>query len=227
MPTTKKKIAEQVQRNYARFLDQGNIEGTGSSVDERELYLYIEQAINQLLKVENIQRFQDGNIDIVEQSIATYEAIDVVATNNRASAVLPATPISLPMGMGVWQITNTDNPFRPYIPLSAADLNVANISFNNTYTTQEGGLNASYLEGQVGYVVNGKKVYFTRNIVADGVTTVDIQLIIHDIANYNENELLPLNSDLEASVIKMVMQNIMMGVGSQQELNSKDDNPNR
>ena len=42
MATNKNKIVEQIQRNYARYIDRDNIEGTNESLDSRELVILVE-----------------------------------------------------------------------------------------------------------------------------------------------------------------------------------------
>ena len=61
MSTTKKKIAEQIQRNYSRYLDKENIVGTKESLDSRELHLMIEQSIK-FLKYKHLKGFKKDTL---------------------------------------------------------------------------------------------------------------------------------------------------------------------
>ena len=73
MATTKNKIVEQIQRNYARYIDKENIQGTNESLDSRELHILVEQAINKILKVQTFERFQEGYVDIPRCNLIKYE----------------------------------------------------------------------------------------------------------------------------------------------------------
>lgn len=225
MATTKKKLAEQIQRIYARFLDKENIVGTEESFDDRELYPLIEQSINKNLKAETFLRFQDGYVDIPRCNIIKYTAVSTVAdaSHNRAYCEIPAIPLSLPMDMGVWQINQTGNPHNPYIPIGAQDWGVMRPTFSGG--SQDGGLTASFLEQQVGYYVEGKRIYFTKDIKTDdSVDTVEIQLLVNDMAQYSLTDLLPVNPEVEAVVISEVLSQISGGRFSQAELGGKTEN---
>ena len=86
------------------------------------------------------------------------------ASNSRASVNLPAIPLSLPMDMGVWAITKYNDMTTTYIPMPSENMGVMDVAFSSL-NTQSGGINASYLEQQVGYYVEGKSIYFTRMTV--------------------------------------------------------------
>ena len=224
MATTKKKISEQIQRIYARFLDKENISGTEESFDERELFLLIEQSINRNLKLETFSRFQDGFIDIPRSNIIKYSGIPTVsdAANNRAYAELPAIPPSLPMDMGVWKVSQSSSANNPYIPISSQDWEVMGTGYSNG--VQSEGINASFLEQQTGFYLEGKRIYFTKDIKTAGVDAVDIHLLVSDMSQILDTDLLPINADMESTVISDVLQQISQGRISQVELNGKTEN---
>lgn len=212
MATSKKKLAEEIQRIYARYADKENID---RSLDAREVKVMIEQAMNKILKAQTFERFRDGYIDVPRCNLINYTSIAITAdaSNNRSYADLPAIPMSLPMDMGVWQITATGNPHAAYIPISAQDWAVMGVSYANG--SQTGGINSSYLEQQVGYYVEGKRVYFTSDI--SDLSTVDIQLLVSDLSQLGDNDILPLSPEYEVDVIQAVLQMIGLGQISQPE----------
>jgi hypothetical protein len=212
MATSKKKLAEEIQRIYARYADKENID---RSLDSREVKLMIEQAMNKVLKAQTFERFRDGYVDIPRCNLIKYSGITISAdaSNNRSYAELPALPISLPMDMGVWQINATGSPHVAYIPISAQDWAVMGVGYTNG--TQSDGLNASYLEQQTGYYVEGKRIYFTKDISSQ--STVDIQLLVSDLSQLTDNDVLPLSPEYEADVIQAVLQMIGLGQISQPE----------
>lgn len=218
MATTKKKLAEIVQRIYARYADKENID---RSLDAREVKLLIEQAMNKILKAQTFERFRDGYIDIPRCNLIKYtsQSVTADASNNRAYVDLPAIPISLPMDMGVWQINPTTAPHSAYIPIAAQDWAVMGVGY--TDGTQSDGINSSYLEQQTGYYVEGKRIYFTKDISA--VSTVDIQLLVSDISQSGDNDILPLSPEYESDVIQEVLRLIGMGQISQAEIAANEN----
>tara|TARA_Y100001937_G_scaffold49027_2_gene68342 strand:- start:9971 stop:10666 length:696 start_codon:yes stop_codon:yes gene_type:complete len=230
MSTTKKKIAEQIQRNYARYLDKENIVGTKESLDSRELHLMIEQSINKILKVQTFERFREGYVDIPRCNIIKYanQTVTSDSNNSRATVALPAIPLSLPMDMGVWSITKNNDITTTYIPIPSQDFHVMDIAFSSL-NTQSSGLNASYLEQQVGYYVQGKSIHFTKDITQSAlgsVTAVDLYLLVSDMSKFTDTEILPVNPEVEAEVIDDVFARINNGRISQLELNTKHENDN-
>jgi len=218
MATTKKKLAEGIQRIYARYADKENID---RSLDAREVKILIEQAMNKILKAQTFERFRDGYIDIPRCNLIKYSSQNVTAdaSNNRSYVDLPALPISLPMDMGVWQINATTTPHAAYIPIAAQDWQVMGVGY--TSGTQTDGINSSYLEQQTGYYVEGKRVYFTSDISA--VSTVDIHLLVSDISQSGDNDILPLSPEYESDVIQEVLRMIGMGQISQAEIAANEN----
>lgn len=210
--TTKARIAEQVQRIYARYVDKDN---PSDVIDIREVRLLVEQAINAVLKLQVAESFKAGMIDVPKCNIISYSCpVTSDPSNNRAYITLPAIPLTLPMDMGVWSIHPSDGAVTPYIPLPSQDV----IVFQGT--------NLSYLEGKVGYYVQGKRVYFTKNITlqANGsINSVVCNLLVMDFTQFADNDMLPISPEVEQDIIQNVLQSISNGRVSQAELNIKQE----
>lgn len=215
MATTKKKLAEGIQRIYARYADKENID---RSIDSREIKIIIEQAMNRILKAQTFERFRDGYIDIPRCNVIKYTGLTVTADGTRSYTTLPAIPISLPMDMGVWQINPTSAPHSAYIPIAAQDWAVMGVSYLNGNQTD--GINTSYLEQQVGYYVEGKRIYFTSDISA---VTVDIHLLVSDLSQLGDNDVLPLSPEYELDVIQEVFRTLGLGQISQAEIAANEN----
>lgn len=210
--TTKYKLAEQVQRLYARFLDKDN---PSDVIDLREVRLVVEQSINKVLKLQVSENFKAGFYDVPRCNIIEYTVNTVTSdsANNRAYITLPAIPITLPMDMGVWSVSATNAAMTPYIPIPAQDVLV--------FGTIASGTNLSYLEGQVGYYVQGKKLYFTKDITLSSngsISSVIVNLIVSDFSKLTDNELLPISPEVESAVIADALQTISNGRVAQAEL---------
>jgi hypothetical protein len=210
MATTKNILAEQIQRLYARFLDKNN---PSDVIDIREVKLLVAQSLNKVLKLQVAESFKAGLVDVPKCNLLEYTcAVTADSGNNRAYITLPAIPLTLPMDMGIWSITPLTGAMTPYIPIPAQDVLVFQ------------GANLSYLEGKVGYYIQGKKVYFTKNITltANGsVSSVIVNLLVADFSQLSDTDMLPISPEVESVIIDDVLQIISNGRVSQAELASK------
>ena len=208
--TTKNILSEQIQRIYARFIDKENLSDV---IDTREINLLVNQSINKVLKLQVADSFKAGLVDVPKCNLLEYTcAVTADAGNNRSYITLPAIPLTLPMDMGIWSIAATTGAMTPYIPIPAQDVLVFQ------------GANLSYLEGKIGYYLQGKRVYFTKNITltANGtVTSVVVNLLVMDFSQIGDNDVLPISPEVESAIIDDVLQTISNGRVSQAELASK------
>ena len=211
MATTKNKLAEQIQRIYARFLDKDN---PSDVIDIREVKLLVEQSINKVLKLQVAESFNAGYVDIPKCNLIQHtRSVTSDPDNARAYITLPAIPLSLPMDMGIWSISALTAAATPYLPIPSQDILV--------FGTLATGTNLSYLEGQVGYYLQGTKVYFTKNITLAGngsISSVLVNLLVCDFTQLGDNDLLPISPDVESAVITEVLSIIGDGKVSQAEL---------
>ena len=152
-------------------------------------------------------------VDVPKCNLIEYTCpVTADSGNNRAYITLPAVPLTLPMDMGIWSIAGATGAMTPYIPIPAQDVLVFQ------------GANLSYLEGKIGYYLQGSRVYFTKNITlsANGtVTSVVVNLLIMDISKFTDNDMLPISPEVESAIIDDVLQTISNGRVSQAELASK------
>lgn len=210
--TTKNVLSEQIQRIYARFIDKENLSDV---IDTREINLLMNQSINKVLKLQVADSFKAGLVDVPKCNLLEYTcAVTADAGNNRSYITLPAIPLTLPMDMGIWSIAAATGAMTPYIPIPAQDVLVFQ------------GANLSYLEGKIGYYLQGKRVYFTKNITltANGtVTSVVVNLLVIDFSQIGDNDVLPISPEVESAIIDDVLQTISNGRVSQAELASKQE----
>ena len=208
--TTKNILSEQIQRLYARFIDKENLSDV---IDTREINLLMNQSINKVLKLQVADSFKAGMMDVPRCNLLEYTcAVTAETGNNRSFITLPAIPLTLPMDMGIWSIAAATGAMNPYIPIPSQDVLVFQ------------GANLSYLEGKTGYYVQGKRVYFTKNITltANGtVTSVVVNLLVSDFSQIGDNDVLPISPEVESTIIEDVLQTISNGRVSQAELAGK------
>lgn len=212
--TTKNKLAEEIQRIYARFLDKDN---PSDVIDIREVKLILEQSINKVLKIQVAESFKAGFTDVPRCNLIEYTCtVTSDPSNSRAYITLPVTPMTLPLDMGIWSIAAPNAAATPYIPIPAQDILV--------FGTIASGANVSYLEGQIGYYVQGKKVYFTKDITlsANGsISSVKVNILAVDFDQFTDTEMLPISPEVVTAVINEVLTVISNGRVSQAELGAQ------
>ena len=213
MAVSKSVLSEQIQRIYARFLDKDN---PSDVISIPEVMLLVSQAINKILKLEVAESFKAGLVDVPKCSLIQYTAsVTADAPNNRSYITLPVIPLTLPLDMGIWSISASSAAMTPYIPIPAQDVLVFQ------------GANLSYLEGQIGYYVQGKKVYFTKDITLAGngsISSVVINILATDFSQFTDTDMLPISPEVESAVITEVLNIISGGRVSQAELASQQGN---
>jgi hypothetical protein len=185
--TTRNKISEQIERLYMRPFDREDLK---SRIERREIELLVDQAANTLLSIEPQQQARVGVVDIPSCMIATYHDQKVNETNGVYWSNLPAFPVRLPMDMGVWSISPEIG--QSFIPVRSdlMDLLAAE---------DEGAL-----EGQVGFVVEGRRVTFTENPGA----TVKMKLLIVDPSRLDKYDPYPVSAEMEKLIIDMVLETL-------------------
>lgn len=189
--STKQRIAEQCLLYLA-----GGRSPSGQKLHINEARIAIEQVLNKLLKTD----YLSTNIGMGETipngaAVATYDDIVVSPYRKVSKCTLPAFPIKLPMGMGVWAIYDGKDLSAAFIPLQMGDI---------AMLVKEPVI--SSLLGQIGYEVNGMDVIFNKDITSgDGaINTVTIQLVVLDITQYSDTDILPIPSDMEWMCIQEV-----------------------
>ena len=189
MATTKKKIAEQIQR-----LLRGNpIISARTHIND--VKLLVEQVANQLLKADHFGvNMPEGDTVPNNAMIFTYDNVSVSTyKTTKSKCTLPSIPISLPRNVGVLHISKTDVIDEPFVPIPS--------SLYGIVKPQD---LLGDLSGLIGYEVIGKDVIFTKNLPGLGINSVFIRLVGVDLSQVSDYELLPLSSDMEAQVVQNV-----------------------
>lgn len=187
--TTKKKIAEQVQR-----LLKGN-PIISARIHINDIKLLVEQTSNQLLKADHFAvNVPEGDTIPNNCMIFTYDNVPVTTyKTTKSKATLPNIPISLPRNMGVLHVSKTDAIDEPFVPIPS--------SLYGIVKPQD---LLGDLSGLIGYEVIGKDVVFTKNLPGLSINNVLIRLVGLDLSQLSDYDPLPLSSDMEAEVVSSV-----------------------
>ena len=209
--TTLKQLSEQVKR-----LLTGN-PSYNMEITTSEIKLMVVQVISSLLKVQKAQIFAQAGDDIPPSAtIATYDNIAVQSYGTfRSISILPAYPMALAMNMGVWQISDINNPDSPFIPLQSGQWGIANPLQNQ-----------SYLAGLIGYENEGLNIIYTTDITKRTpypITKVRVKLLVTDPTLLKDTDLLPIPQDMEGDVIRQVFQLMALEPVQEHYDNGKDE----
>lgn len=188
-----------LKERIRRILD-GGFPSTRSRTRDAEIELAISDVANKLLKTEvlSINFNLDGGTVVDGAAIATYENIQVNRSEKYGDIVtaefnLPASPLMLPEGIGVYEVYPSGMPHLSlnYIPSGNMKYWVSNRYVNPLHRKL--------------FTVNGKKVTIYDDWFGVGYTTVDVQLVISDISTMSENEPLPIPSDFIDEIVARVL----------------------
>lgn len=189
MPTTKKKLSEQILR-----LIKGNPIVSGR-VHINDAMLLVEQVSNQLLKADHFAvNMPEGDTIPNNAMVFSYDQVPVTTyKTTKSKASLPSIPISLPRNMGVLHVSKTDAIDEPFIPIPTS-----------MYGIIKPQALLGDLSGLIGYEVVGKDIIFTKNLPGMGVNNVFIRLVGVDLSQLTDYDILPLSADMEAQVVQTV-----------------------
>jgi hypothetical protein len=194
-----KQVAEQI----LRILNGGDYNVADSKWDIREIELLVGQVTSKLVTKSIYEKYLLGERDSFGQYLTTFFGVPVkkYESRNLFYIDIPAKYISLPRNGGVNSIGPEANEFVKYIPCEVGILNM--------YGTRD----VPFLQGNVGYWLEGMKAYFTREVVGPLVvklhTTSDIE------ANVPE--------EMQADVILACLQ-ILQGAKPEDKLNDANAN---
>lgn len=177
-----------------------------TTVDIREIYPYIGQVLNGLLKLDYFKTTLDnGETTPDGLALATYNNVPVIGNyQNTAHLFLPANYVRLPMGLGIYYIgpQNVTSPaniltaqFVP-IPMGAGALMATQPEIIQN------------LGGRIGYEPHGLEMIFTQDITQPPLSILQciVKLVVMDMNQYGDYDLLPIPADMEAVCIQQAYQ---------------------
>lgn len=208
MPSTIFSISEQILRRL-----KGGRPDAATGVDIREIKAAVVQNLNGMLRIGHLQGTVAAGETIPDGAmLATYLNVPVSTyQKNKSACTLPAMPVSLPMGMGLFEIRPTQVEFTDengygelvgntdaFIPTKPGEYNLA--------------LGAGLLNEMgsfIGYWQSGIQAIFTKNILVQGITAVDMDLVVMDLKTLSDFEPLPIYPDYEAACIEAVFKQFL------------------
>lgn len=185
--TTKRKISQQVL-----YRVNGGTTNVNSAVQEEDVIEALGQIVNTLFKTQHFNvTLQLGDTVPDGAMIATYGPIAVTTLGgHKSQCLLPVMPVSLPRGMGVFEVSPYEDFRTLYIPILAGQSELL----------QSQAL-ISDLLGQVGFEVYKDKIITTKDVTINNITELYMRLVVMDISQYDYWDTLPIPSDMETDIV--------------------------
>jgi hypothetical protein len=154
-----------------------------------QIILMVKQELALQIKINLFTNYKVGEAINPGQYITTFEDVPVKtsASRNRDYIDLPARFVDLPGGKGVWGIGPMGNDWNKFIPVKAGATNFGSIH------------NVPFLQGNVGYEIEGMRALFTKDLIDNGLTSCLVQLVTTDVVDVN------ITQDMDTAVIKGVL----------------------
>jgi hypothetical protein len=196
-----------------RGLMEGGDPAEKPKVTLSEVKIATIQVINSLIKTQYLTEEMAGGETIPDGTVlGEYDNVAVESYKGVSRATLPAMPVKLPLNMGIFHVSKTDDIINGFIPFEVGQLQMIG----------EEPLISDIL-GQVGYEPRGKYIVFDRDITdndaGNAITEVYMLLAVKDLSLYSDWEMLPIPSSMESDVIQGTYQYLM----NRQQINKKVD----
>lgn len=204
MSLTKVKLAEWV-------VDQvnGGTPAPETPVEERDVYIFIEPAINSLIAIHG-ERTGIENID--GDFIATYNYVAISEDIARKEwySTLPAKTLNLNNDRAIIQVSPMKNQAESFPIIKATSKSIFK------------GLEADSLLGKIGVYSEKGRIYYSENPAP--VNKVLMKLLI-SITELGDDDLIPIPSAMEIELVKLVVE-YMTGKKQipEDKLNDSSDN---
>jgi len=208
--TTLGKITEQIYRLY-----NGGNPSADQEITQKEIELLVLQSVNRLLKIESMQvNLAMGDYFPPHAAIAQYDNITVTAISaDYSKLTLPAQPISMPKGMGVWNITKRqaydsltlDDFENPFVPIQSGQMGLMSGVGHTS-------IKEVLLSNVIPYELrtNNEVLFYAPQ--TDVGSSVNMQLLIADPAKVGSTATLPIGGDQESQIIQEVL--TLLGVAT-------------
>lgn len=183
MYTTKSSIAEQVMLRI-----KGGRPDLSNRIDLRDIIAMVPQIAATIFKTGYFSEVLPTGETIPDGLMLATFSIPVTHGEKRSTATLPARPISLPRGMGVFGVNDPDDPYCKYVPALPGQLAMLDSQpFLKDWSNNV-----------VVYEVNGGSIIFKNKILPNNV---DCQMFIADIAGVDETAPIPVTQDMELQIV--------------------------
>lgn len=195
MSLTKEKIARQV----IHLNSGGAITGERNRFDVRYIMSFIEPALNYLIQKYFFTSRNEDSYQIPDEFITSFYEVPILLDNSRKLyySDLPGSIISLPDDRGLRHVSPMEDETDQFIRMPAGA------------TGAWSKLEACDLEGEKGYWLEGRKIYYHNlpyQFKTDGVLLIKMIQSVNDL---EEDEDIPMPGSMELELIETVRRLLM------------------
>ena len=180
-----------------------SVRGRDEKIDIREVYLQLDNMVNELAKQGYIDNMRMGLMNgIDDQFITQFENLTVTDPANNAPSYIqiPANYVNLPRNEGIQDVyfmndfsTNKKKYYEPVIIKSFKDV--------STYRNNP----ANFLESRISCHVKGGYLTFDRGRIFATYGPLGIRLVIRDSSAISDSAPYPIPANIEREVIIKVV----------------------
>ena len=189
MAVTKAQMAEQVLRLIA-----GGDSSPDLKLDVRDVELLIDEALGYVIKASFWENRKSGESEINSDFVTAFEDVEVRqdAKKNLRYSELPAKKIILPNDMGVYQVSRMEDQENTFKRMPNGALGIFK------------GLPAADLEGEIGYFVEGDRIYYNKNLDFNYQKKVLIKMVV-SASSLDDDATLPIPGDMELQLLELIV----------------------
>jgi hypothetical protein len=181
--TTKYSIAEQVLRRV-----KAGRPDLATKLDIEDLIIMVPQIAAKEMKAGYFGQTLPTGETIPDGLMLVKYNLPVNKTGTKHTIELPARPIHLPRGMGLFEIADPENPYAVFIPAISGQLAMLG---SQSMISDLGGSNAYEPD-------SGNKVAFYKPV---GPDTLSVRLFIADIGSLSDTDPIPVPQDIELAIV--------------------------
>ena len=188
--TSKYKLAEQALR-----IISGGTPTNDAQVTMQEVMIGVSQAFGSVVRNNYFEGKAIGEPMVNGNFVYTFEDVDIKRDNSKSLyySILPATTITLPYDMGVFQVSKMKDQNHAFVPLP------------NGFMPLFYGLDSSTLEGRIGYFVEDGRIYFPNMNAKNKVEKVLMKLVA-PLGGIGDEDEVNIPDDMQLEIVKIVTQ---------------------
>ena len=187
--TSKYKLAEQALR-----IILGGHPTPDSGVKIQELMIHVSQAFSNIVRQTFFQGKAEGEPYINGSFIYTFEDQEVKEDKKLKKFFIdmPATTVTLPYDIGIFQISNMRDQPGSFTPVSPG------------FEAMTAGLLVGELEDSVGYYPEGNRIYFVNMKDTEKSDTVLVKLVA-PLGSLGDEDEITVNDDIQQQIVEMTV----------------------
>ena len=188
--TSKFKLAEQALR-----IILGGHPTPDSGVKIQELMIHVSQAFANIVRRTYFEDKAEGEPWISGSFIYTFKDVEVKEDKalKKFFTELPATTVTLPRDLGVFQVSSMIDQADAFKPVSTG------------FEAMNKGLLVGGLENSFGYYPEGNRIYFVNMVDTNKVDKVLVKLVA-PLGGIGDEDDITVNDDIQQQIVVMTVQ---------------------